>query len=264
MKKRTIEKMLQETPLSEMIACTPADRKGNFKTALSIEYQYPKEMSSSNIPEDKRKELEDLFQRNPKKAMEEIIRYRFLDSEITGYYDGAASLVLPTKYHRIYQRSISFETKGYRVYFNDFAIPVFKSTILKLSERSKQDSFQFIKGKLEAGESHNLHLSITEPFQSTRSRMCMLLGSKDHLEVNPENTLCYYTNLLQDGTLEEGDLENILELIEIFAEKYGKFCEVKSIENGLAGYNMGSLKVTGADSVPAVAQKIYSLRKKEE
>ncbi len=264
MEKETIKKALALTPLSAMVTCRPEDEKGRPKVELSIKYQYPKKKLPSGISEERRKGLEMLFYKNPKKALEAIIQYRFLDREITGAYDGSASIILPTKYHQFYTRCTSFETSGYQIYFNDFAIPVFKNTILKLNERSKQDSFQFLKRKIEAGESQHLRLSVTERYQNTTSRMCMQLENKGKFSLDPENALYYYVNFKEDGTLDSDDLENILKLIEIFARTYGEFGMINTSGTDCVGYNVGSLKATGIDKVPEIYQKVYSLRKREE
>ncbi len=264
MKKETITKALEKTPLSAIITCRPEDERGNPKVELSIQYRYSKKAVPSNIPEERKKGLEALFYKNPRKAIDEIIQYRFLDREITGFYEGAASIILPTKYHQFYTRCTSFETSGYQVYFNDFAIPVFKSTILKLDERSKRDSFQFLKRKIENGDSQHLHLSLSEGYANTRSRMCMQLKNKEKHAVDPENSLYYYINFREDGTLDEVDLENVLNLIEVFVRTYGRFGMVHTSDKGCVGYNVGSLKVSGIDKVPEMYQKVYSLRKREE
>lgn len=259
-----IQKMLAEEPISTMISCRPEDKKGNPTMQLVVQSKYPKKVEPSRIPEERRDGLETLFYKNTRKALEEIIQYRFLDREITGYYDGLASMILPMKDCGDHQRCVSFETNGFRIYFNDFAVPIFKSTILKLSERSKQDSFQFIRRKIEGGESTHLHLSMTPSYQNTRSRMCMQLPNKGKRCLDPENALYYYTNFLPDGSLEPKDLENVLELIEIFAKTYGKFGMIKESVNECIGYNVGSLKITGTETVIEPLQKVYSLRKKEE
>jgi len=77
MKKDTIKKMLQEEPLSTMISCISEDEKGNPKMQLFLKSKYPKVIVPSSIPEERRKGLEELFYRNPRKAMEEILNYRF-------------------------------------------------------------------------------------------------------------------------------------------------------------------------------------------
>lgn len=258
-----IRRMLTEEPSSTMISCIPEDEKGKNVMRLTIQSNYPKRKELSRIPEERRKGLETLFYKNPRKAIDEILRYRFSDREIIGMYDGDASLILPTRERSFYRKCTSFETHGYQIYFNDYAMSIFKNTILRLDEKSKKDSFQFIKRKIENGESQHLHLSITEGFQDTRSRITMQLKNKGHSE-DPENALYYYTNLLQDGTVDGRDLKNILELIEVFVQMYGPFGMISESDKCCVGYNVGSLKVTGISTVPEMYQKVYSLRKREE
>lgn len=258
-----IKRMLTEEPILTMISCSTEAEKGNPVMKLMVQSKYPKKKEFSNIPEERRKGLETLFYKNPRKAIDEILRYRFSDREIVGMYEGDASLILPTRECPFYRKCTSFETHGYQIYFNDYAISVFKNTILRLDEKSKRDSFQFIKRKIESGESQHLHLSISDGFQNTRSRMTMQLANKGHNE-DPENALYYYTNLLQDGTVDLGDLKNILELIEIFVQMYGPFGMITQDGKNCVGYNVGSLKVTGIDAIPEMYQKVYSLRKREE
>ncbi len=259
-----VEKMLKEIPLSEMISCIPETVKGEPKMELSIKYRYPSKAISSNIPEERIAGLQALFYKNPRKALEEIIRYRFQDNEILGAYEGDASILLPTKYHQSYRKCVSFEAGGYQIYFNDSAISIFKNTILRLDEKSKRDSFHFIKRKLESGESQHLHLSISESRDNTRNRMCMLQENKGRHSVDPINALYYYVNLKADGTLDVGDFKNMLELIEVFASMYGEFGMIHQTDTECVGYNIGSLKVTGIDTIPEMKEKIYSLRKREE
>ncbi len=108
MKKDTIKKMLQEEPLSTMISCISEDEKGSPKMQLFLKSKYPKVIVPSSIPEERRKGLEELFYRNPRKAMEEILNYRFLDREITGMYEGSAQLILPTRQYQSFQKCTSF------------------------------------------------------------------------------------------------------------------------------------------------------------
>ncbi len=258
-----IQKMLKDNPISTMISCKPEDELGNPIMQLLIQSKYSRKISQSRVPEERWKGLESLFYKNPRKAVDEILGYLFSDREIIGMYDGEASLILPTREHPFYKRCTSFETHGYQVYFNDYAISIFKNTILKLDEKSKRDSFKFMKDRIESGNSQHVHLSISEGFQNTRSRMIMQLENKGHA-IDPENALYYYTNLLPDGTVDRGDLENILGLIEIFVQKYGQFGMLKEDDNSCIGYNVGSLKVSGIDKVKEPLQKVYSLRKKEE
>lgn len=264
MKKDTIKKMLQEEPLSTMISCISEDEKGSPKMQLFLKSKYPKVIVPSSIPEERRKGLEEVFYRNPRKAMEEILNYRFLDREITGMYEGSAQLILPTRQYQSFQKCTSFETSDYQVYFNDYAIPIFKNTILKLSERSKQDSFHFLKRRIQSGESRNLHITVSEGFQDTRSRLCMFLKNDGDFSQEPTNALYYYTNLKQDGTIDDDDLSNILRLIDIFVQTYGDFGSIKTGETECIACNQGSLKISGIDKVEEPVQKIYSLRKKEE
>lgn len=259
-----IQKMLANEPISTMISCIPEDEKGNPIMQLIIQSKYARKPEPSRIPEERRDSLATLFYKNSRKALEEIIPYRFLDREIIGYHEGEASMILPMKDCRGHKRCVSFETNGFKIYFNDFAIPIFKNTILKLSEQSKKDSFQFIKRKIESGESQHLHISMTPSYQNTRSRMCMQLSNKGKRCQDPTNALYYYTNFLSDGTIDSGDLENILELIEIFVQTYGEFGMIKEDDNECIGYNVGSLKITGIETVIEPLQKVYSLRKKEE
>ncbi len=264
MGRNTIQKLLQEEPISTMISCIPEDEKGSPKMQLFLKSQYPKAVVPSSIPEERWKGLETLFYKNPRKAIEEILQYRFLDREITGMYEGSAQLILPTRQHQSFKKCTSFETNDYQVYFNDYAIPIFKNTILKLSEKSKRDSFHFMKRKMESGDSKHLHITISEGFQDTRSRLCMFLKNNSGASLDSADALYYYINLNQDGTIDPGDLANILRLVEIFVKTYGEFNKVKQSDTTCIGYNDGSLKITGIDKVEEPAQKIYSLRKKEE
>lgn len=254
-----IDRMLLETPTFEMINCKPEDEKGNPISSLIIQSSYSKGFLPSNIPKERIAGLKNLFYKNSRKAIEELIQYRFLDREILGTYQGKASVILPIGLKQFHRECVSFETRGYQIYFNDFAIPIFQNTIFKLNQKSKRDSLHFIKTKIESREASQLHLSVSPSFDDTRSRMSMHF--KNH---GIEDALYYYASLKQDGTLEDGDLANILELIEVFAGTYGEFETINQTDTGCVATNTGSLKITGIDKIPDPLQKVYSLKKREE
>jgi hypothetical protein len=77
------------------------------------------------------------------------------------------SRLLPSSYQRFYDECVVISTRNYQLYITDKAIEKCSEIIFKLSERSKKDSFNFVKDKLETRDASHLYISMGSSDNST-------------------------------------------------------------------------------------------------
>lgn len=262
MEKTTFESVLERQPDSALVVCNKRQIQGKEVTTIDVKYAFSQNPNPTNISEIERMRLLQLMQTSPKKALDELITYRLQDQLITGVYTGRNGSVLPTRYQRFYDQCILFESANYRIYFTDFAMTRFSDTIFKLTERSKKDSLTFVTGKISEKKARHLHLGVYSGYDWCLGRHCLFYGEQEEANMGPSNAVYYSTDLKEDGSVDFKDSENMMKMIDTFAQVYGEFHNMKWNRQELVANNQGSLKIAGIDKSPELYDKVYSLMKK--
>ena len=195
--------------------------------------------------------------------LEEIINWHLDNEEIISFENGNG-LLLPKNYQRFYDKCVAIKTANYELYINDKAIERCEDIVYKLSERSKKDCFNFVKGKLESGRAQHLYISLNS-YDDRVGRNAFFEDEDNELISGffPKNTVGYCPCPKEDGTYDEDDINNVLDIIEQFTKSQGLFRHGKNNDTEMVMHNHGSMKINGYNVDKRIMEKVLSLLKKE-
>ena len=209
-----------------------------------------------NLTENERMDLIKLSELDSKQFIEELINIHLKDEQIIEFNEGN-SYLLPSRFRQFYDKCVNICTEDYEIYFNDLAITKFKDTILKLNDRSKIDSINYVKAKLVEKKVNHMHLSFDEIDEFKKCRSAWYADEKE-LYFQPFSSVFYTVPISNEGDIDLDDLNNILELINYFTEykEIPKYCDYNDNEMVIY-YNNGSLKIVGLDKNQDIKKKIH-------
>ena len=255
-----VEMALDKQLSSLIVVCKDEVRRGKIGTNFILKMLFNPDKKSPISEEDKIR-LRSLYQKSGGEYTRELIMAYLNNKLITSFKKGT-SYLLPSRYQRFYNQCVTFSTDDLDIYFSDNAISKFRKTIFNLSERSKKDSFSFVKGKIMTKEACNLGINITNPTSNFQGRG-VYYSDNDEYGIGPSKSVYYSIDINSDGIVDPIDVDNILELIELFRIVYGDFRYIKYNDRECVAFNNGSMKVTGIDLEPKVFKKtISSLRER--
>ena len=209
-----------------------------------------------DLTEQEKRDLINLSQLDSKQFIEELINIHLKDEQIIEVKEGN-NYLLPSRFRQFYEKCVNICTENYEIYFNDLAITKFKNTILKLNDRSKIDSINYVKAKLVEKKVNHMHLSFDEIDELKKCRSAWYADEKE-LYFQPFSSVFYTVPISNEGDIDLDDLNNILELINYFTEYKGipKYCDYNDNEMVIY-YNNGSLKIVGLNKNQDIHKKIY-------
>lgn len=248
----TLDMTLNQKLKTLIIVCKDVQKKTKVGTQIILKMCFDKN-GENTLSKETQNDLLSTYQKSASAYTEQLLMAHLDQKKITSYKRGT-SYLLPNRFKRFYDKCVCFSAEGLNIYFTDLAISKFQKTIMALSERSKKDSLAFIKGKLESHEAYNLGINISNGLSFCRVRQASFIGSDD-CYLGPKNTVYYEVNLNEDGTIDSGDVNNILELIELYAKVYGNFKYIKYNEEECIAYNNGSMQIIGTNLLPSAFEK---------
>ena len=201
------------------------------------------------------------MRRNSVLFLDSIIDWHLEGEKILSFFKGGCSL-LPTNYRRFYDECVAVETDNYKLYINDKAIEKCSDIVFKLSERSRHDCFNFVKGKLEKNQADHLYISLGS-CNNQVGRCASFEGEDGFNPIMPDNTVCYSVYKKEDKIYEEKDIYIILNMIEEFTKSRGAFIDGKTDGTDLVMYNCGSMKIEGIDKDKRILEKVKTLLKEK-
>ena len=257
MNESKVERLL--TIKSKMVMLKSKD----LKKGLDIKWWNSSDSEKRFLSIEDKTWLLNLMKTNYVKFLEELIDWHLEGEQILSFTKGGSTL-LPRNYQRFYDNCVAVETKNYELYINDKAIERCADIVFKLSERSKKDCFNFVKGKLESGDAKHLFISLT-PWENQVGRHAWFEDEDDEFVSGffPKNTVGYCPYPKEDGTYDEDDINNILVLIEEFTKSRGLFDYGKSNDTDMVMYNKGSMKINSYNIDERIDEKVMSLLKRE-
>lgn len=256
-KNEVLKKALNQELNSLIITCKKGQKSGINGTDICLKMLFKKD-SKNLLSIDEKKNLMNLFFTSSYNFTNELINLHLGQQLINDVKEGT-SYLLPKRYQRFYNKCVRFSTGNFNIYFTDQAINKFKTNIFYLSERSKKDCLKFAKAKLQFKEAQHLGIYLSKELSFCHGRN-VSFNADDEYVLGPKNAVYYEVDLKEDGTIDIEDINNILELIEIFKNIYGNFEYIKYNKEECLAYNQGSLKVTGIDLEPKIFEKVLSCR----
>lgn len=254
MKETKVNDFINVRPESLMIICKEVIEKECYEYVCK--QQYNQDYIPMNLTEEERNNLINLSKINVKEFIDNLIQHHLKGETITSIYEGS-NYLLPSRFRQFYEKCITISTENYQLYFNDLAILKFRDTILKLNERSKTDSLNFVRGKLETEKVYNMHLSLDKGFSFRKGRGVRFVED-DHIYIGPLNTIYYSAPISKKGNVDIDDINNIITLIEEFTKHKGliKFANYNSDEMVIY-YNNGSLKIAGMSKNSDMKERVH-------
>lgn len=192
MKKTELKDTLIQKPTFLMVNCKENKRKGERGCNLDLRFEYGRD-EKYNFSDEEIQTMLALAKTNTLEFLQILIDKGLNNELITEYYQGD-NYLLPARFRRFHDKCVLVESKDYSIAFTDMAIRKCSSLIYHLSEKSKQDSLTFVKGKLENQEASHLYLSISDlSFQ--KGRFAGFDKNEEKYALNPKNT-AYYTTYM--------------------------------------------------------------------
>jgi hypothetical protein len=254
-------KMITTMPNIFMVRCKDINKGKKKGTEYIVKSHYSNEVRF--LTPKQILAFEELSKRNPKEFISKLIDWHLQNDQILEFYQGS-SYLLPNRYRRFYDKCVYVSTEKYELYFNDEAINKCSDIIYKLSERSKMDSYNFVKGKLESREALHMSLTLSDGFDFKKGRWAFYIDENDPVYLGPKRSVHYVADVVENGQIDEDDLTNILNLTEEFVKIYGKIGYVESNKEELVIHNKGSLKIEGIDKDKRIMNKVYQLIREEK
>lgn len=254
MKENKMDKLI--TTKANMLMIKSKD----LSKGLDLKISYPEKTITRRLSVAEKTRLLDLIRKDTTLFLEQIVDWHLQGEQILNFIKGGPEL-LPSSYQRHYDECVAISTRNYRLYITDKAIEKCSEIVFKLSERSKKDCFNFVKGKLETGDAGHLYIAMQSSDNGT-GRSVWYEGGKENLLsglIYPYHTVGYCPYANEDGTYDEDDINNILFLIEEFTKNQGLFQFGKNSKTDLVMYNRGSMKIQGIDKDERIKQKIFTL-----
>ena len=231
----------------------------DLEKGLDLKVIYSKNAPTRYLSIGDKTKLLDSMRRDTVLFLEKIIDWHLEEEKILSFIKGGCSL-LPTNYRRFYDECVAIETVNYKLYINDKAIERCSNIVFKLSERSKMECLNFIKGKLQKNQAEHLYISLGN-YNNQIGRCASFEGENELNPIMPDNTVCYSVYPKQDGTYDEDDINNILIIMEEFTKSRGLFKNGKYDYTNLIMYNSGSMKIQGIDKDKRLLEKAKCLVK---
>lgn len=260
-----------------IIVCKEETRKGKTGVNVIIKACYNNTNLNEDIElcslEDKRSviscnalaELQELAKTSPRKYVEKLITEQFGTLPVLGENHGT-SYLLPNRFQRFYEECIKIYGEAYEVYFTDLAIKYFADFIKSLSEKRKIESLKYAEKMIVSGKAQHLKLNISKGFNFSRINECVFDKNEDGYVrcLDPKNVLYYYTSQDKDGNLDQVDIDNMVEILTMFAKRNGGFRHIEwDHEDAVAhSYKGGSVLLTGHDINKEAFEKMHVLLKK--
>lgn len=253
MRENKMDKLLTTKPSMLMI------KSKDISKGLDLKITYPEKAITRRLSVADKTKLLDSIRKDTTLFLEQIIDWHLKGEEILNFIKGDSRL-LPPSYQRFYDECVVISTRNYQLYITDKAIEKCSEIVYKLSERSKKDSFSFVKGKLEIKDASHLYISLG--YDNGSGRSVWYEGGKENFLsgiIYPYHTVCYSAYAKEDGTYDEDDINNILLLIEEFTKNQGLFSFGKNNDTDLVMYNRGSMKIQGIDKDKRIKEKVLTL-----
>lgn len=276
MKKISTEGIINSKLNNTILVCKEKEIKGIKGVEVSIKVNKKRELDNDieicsfeidtrNINNLDINEMIKLSKTNPKLYCEKLILSQFGNSPILEENRGT-SYIMPNRFQRFYENCISFENKSYQVYFPDLSIKYFSNLINKLSLKRKKDSLKYAKDMINRGKVRNLKLSLFEGFNFKHSNYCYYDKNDEGRHLNPSHALYYSICLDEDGNFNKQDLENMKEILELFAESYDGLRHARWDSDDLVAYGKsgGSLLIEGHKKEPYFLDQVCKLTKKKK
>lgn len=254
MRENKMDKLLTTKPNMLMI------KSKDLSKGLNLKISYPIEAITRRLSVPEKTKLLDAIRKDTTLFLDQIIDWHLKGEQILNFVKGDSKL-LPSNYQRHYDECVVISTRNYQLYITDKAIEKCSEIVLKLSERSKRDSFSFVKGKLETRDASHLYISMGSSDNGCGRSVWYEGGKENFLSglIYPYHTVCYSTYAKEDGTYDEEDINNILLLIEEFTKNQGLFSFGKENDTDLVMYNRGSMKIQGIDKDERIKEKVFTL-----
>lgn len=254
MRENKMDKLLTTKPSMLMI------RSKDISEGLDLKITYPEKAITRRLSVPDKTKLLDSIRKDTALFLEQIIEWHLKGEEILNFIKGDSRL-LPSSYQRFYDECVVVSTRNYQLYITDKAIEKCSEIVYKLSERSKKDSFSFVKGKLETRDANHLYISMGSADNGCGRSVWYEGGKENFLSglIYPYHTVCYSAYAKEDGTYDEDDIDNILLLIEEFTKNQGLFSFGKNNDTDLVMYNRGSMKIQGIDKDERIKEKVFTL-----
>ena len=253
MRGNSLEALVSTKPNMFMVKCKDLEK------GLNVKVLYPKDAHVRYLSIGDKTKLIDMMRKDTTLFLEKIIDWHLENEKILSHLKGN-NLLLPKNYQRFYDNCVEVCTRDYKLYITDKAIERCSNIIYKLSERSKKDCFEFVKGKLNSFCAEHLYISLG----SCNNQIGRYVSFYEEEELHPfmpDNTVCYNIYSKEDGTYDEDDINNILILIEEFTKSRGLFKDGKHDYKDLVMYNNGSMKIQGIDKDKRIVEKAKMLVK---
>ena len=142
MRENKMDKLLTTKPSMLMI------KSKDISKGLDLKITYPEKAITRRLTVADKTKLLDSIRKDTTLFLDQIIEWHLKGEEILNFIKGDSRL-LPSSYQRFYDKCVVISTRNYQLYITDKAIEKCSEIVYKLSERSKKDSFSFVKGKLE-------------------------------------------------------------------------------------------------------------------
>ncbi|MBQ9071944.1 MAG: hypothetical protein IJY25_02165 [Bacilli bacterium] len=250
MKNVKVDEFINTKPEFLMITCKEVEKNGKKCYRYIFKQQFNESCKDIKLTQQERDTLINLSKNCPKEFLDSLIQVYLKDDLITSIYEGT-NLLLPPNFRQFYDRCITISTKNHQIYFNDLAIEKFKDTILKLNERSKIDSLNFVRGKLESKKVNNMQLYLENCNSFKIGRDVKFIEESRHICVGPNNTVYYSAPVSKKGKVDVVDMNNTITLMEEFTKYKGlaqSYYNNRGDDAITLYYNNGKLEIIGLNN----------------
>lgn len=258
MRNIAVEDFIKQEKRELIVVCKDMSKEGHPRVRIDFKAQFSD--LPSHISLQRQEALTQVSRESTKTFAREFIDAELDGRQITGFYRGT-NYLLPPRFRRFYEQCIAVKTENFDIYFTDFAIEKFQTTIGKLERRSLADGYHFVSKHLAQGKVINLSLGIFDGTPYQRGRAVRYEGEESLLG-NPRYTAYYHTDTAEDGTVEPEEIANMEDIISLFAQQNGGFSSMKWNDKECVAYNRGSIYVAGIDKAPQLKEKIYRYMKR--